>query len=46
MKQLNVRLPEELHEKLKVAAERDRRSLNAMIIVMIERGLAEGDRRP
>lgn len=36
---INLRLPEELHERLKRQAERDRRSLNAEILVLLERAL-------
>ena len=47
MKQINMRLPDEVHAKLAAMAEADRRSLNAMVIVLIEdadrkRGQAEG----
>jgi len=50
MKNINVRVPDYLHAQVKRAAERDRRSLNAEILWLIERGLeegaAEGDGRP
>jgi predicted HicB family RNase H-like nuclease len=36
----NVRVPPELHSKLKRAAEKDRRSVNSMALLLIERGLA------
>ena len=36
---MNLRLPDDLHAALKAAAEADRRSLNSMIIVMIEKTL-------
>ena len=39
MKQLNLRLPDDLHTALAAAAEADHRSLNSMIVVLIERGL-------
>jgi hypothetical protein len=39
MKQLNLRLPDDLHAALSAAAEADRRSLNSMVIVMIEEAL-------
>jgi len=45
MKNINVRFPEDLHEQIRQAAERDRRSVNAEILWLIERGLTreEGD---
>lgn len=36
MKQVNVRLPDDVHTKLAAMAEAERRSLNSMIIVLIE----------
>lgn len=36
MKQINVRLPDDVHAKLVALAEADRRPLNNMIIVLIE----------
>lgn len=36
MKNLNTRLPDEVHAALKTMAEQDHRSLNAMVIVLIE----------
>jgi predicted HicB family RNase H-like nuclease len=36
MKMLNTRLPDEIHAALEAIAEQDRRSLNTMIIVLIE----------
>jgi hypothetical protein len=44
MKHVNLRLPDDLHAALSAAAEADRRSLNSMIIVLIERGLPPVDR--
>jgi predicted HicB family RNase H-like nuclease len=41
-KHLNLRLPDDLHAVVKAAADRDRRSLNSMLVVLIERGLATG----
>ena len=38
-KNVNVRIPEELHALIKVSAETDRRSLNSQIIHLIEVGL-------
>jgi hypothetical protein len=47
MKQLQVRLPDELHTALKALAETDRRSLNAEIVVLLEQAVAErGHRAP
>jgi hypothetical protein len=37
MKQINLRLPDDVHESLKRLAQRERRSINAMIVVLIER---------
>ena len=37
MKQINVRLPDDVHAKLTAMAEAERRSLNSMIIVLVER---------
>lgn len=39
MKHVNLRLPDELHEALKAAAEADHRSINSMVIVLIEQRL-------
>jgi predicted HicB family RNase H-like nuclease len=36
---ITLRLPAPLHERLKAAAARERRSLNAQIAVYVERGL-------
>lgn len=46
MKQLNVRLPDELHEALKALAETEHRSLNAQIIAMLERDVKPGSFTP
>ena len=45
MKQLQVRLPDELHTALKTLAEQDRRSLNAEIVVLLEQATADRARR-
>ena len=45
MKQLQVRLPDELHATLKALAEADRRSLNAEIVVLLEQASKEHGRR-
>jgi predicted HicB family RNase H-like nuclease len=39
MKNVNVRVPDDLHARIKAAAETDRRSLNAEILWLIEQGL-------
>ena len=44
MKNLNLRIPDELHERFKEAAEHDRRSLNAEILWLAERGLNDDER--
>lgn len=38
---INLRLPRDLHTRLKEQAARDRRSLNAEIVWLLDRGLAE-----
>jgi hypothetical protein len=38
---LMVRLPEELHAQIKTLAEREYRSLNAQIIVLLRRALED-----
>jgi len=43
MKQINVRLPDDVHAKLAVLADADRRSLNSMVIVLIEEAARERD---
>jgi predicted HicB family RNase H-like nuclease len=43
MKHVNLRLPEDVHAKLAAMAEADRRSLNSMIIVLIEEADRERD---
>jgi predicted HicB family RNase H-like nuclease len=37
---ITFRLPDDLHTRLKAAAAREHRSLNAQIVVYVERGLA------
>ena len=44
-KRLLVRLPRELADQLTVIAERERRSLNAQIVYMLERAVASHQRR-
>lgn len=46
MKQLQVRIPEDLHEQAKQAAEDDRRSLNAELLWLIELGLKQREAQP
>lgn len=40
MKQINLRLPDDLHARVKEAAERDHRSINAQIMWLMEQALA------
>lgn len=40
-----VNLPDELHEQLKRVADQDRRSMNATIIVAVEKYVAERSQR-
>jgi hypothetical protein len=44
MKQLNVRLPDELHAALKTIADAERRSLNAEIVILLERAVEQAPR--
>lgn len=39
MKRFDLRLPDDLHERLAVLAERERRSIHAQILRLIEEGL-------
>jgi hypothetical protein len=41
MKSISVRIPDDLHARVKTASESDRRSLNAEILWLIERGLEQ-----
>jgi predicted HicB family RNase H-like nuclease len=41
MKHVSLRLPDDTHARLSAAAEADHRSINTMIVVLIERGLNE-----
>jgi predicted HicB family RNase H-like nuclease len=43
MKHINLRVPDDVHAALIAAAEADRRSMNTMIIVMIEEALRRRD---
>ena len=40
MKHVNLRVPDDLHARVKAASDADRRSLNAEILWLIEQGLA------
>jgi hypothetical protein len=46
MKRSWLRLPDELHEKIKAAAARERRSLHNQIVCLLERALAEQTSQP
>lgn len=46
MKTLNLRLPDELHERLKAAAETDRRSINNFLINLLEKSCPRLDATP
>lgn len=43
MKQISLRLPDELHARLKAEAERNRRSLHAEILWRLEQGTSAGE---
>ncbi|MFJ6837175.1 YlcI/YnfO family protein [Streptomyces sp. NPDC091209] len=45
MKHVNLRLPDDLHEQAKTAAEADDRSLNSWLISLVRRAVADGERR-
>ena len=45
MRQLGIRLPDDLYAWLAALAERERRSLNAQLIVVIEAAKAEAERK-
>lgn len=38
-KNINIRIPDDLHAIIKASAEKDRRSLNSQIIWLLETGL-------
>jgi hypothetical protein len=44
MIRITLRLPDDLHAQVTAAAERDRRSLNAEILYLIEKGLSDDGR--
>jgi hypothetical protein len=41
MKQLYIRLPDELHEHLVKLAEKERRSLNAQVVYLLEHAVQQ-----
>ncbi|HXF03576.1 MAG TPA: Arc family DNA-binding protein [Arthrobacter sp.] len=43
MKNFNMRLPDEIHERLVKAAAADKRSAHAEVLLFIEKGLDERD---
>jgi len=45
MKQLNVRLPDELHAQVKTIAAADNRSINSELIVLLTEAIKERERR-
>ena len=44
-KNINIRIPDELHALIKTSADADHRSLNSQIIWLLEAGLASRDKR-
>ncbi|MET9411103.1 YlcI/YnfO family protein [Streptomyces sp. NPDC002935] len=45
MKHVNLRLPDDLHEQAKTAAEADDRSLNSWLVSLVRRAVADGEHR-
>ncbi|MEV0220591.1 YlcI/YnfO family protein [Streptomyces sp. NPDC050704] len=45
MKHVNLRIPDDLHELAKAAAEADDRSLNSWLVSLVRRAVADGERR-
>jgi predicted HicB family RNase H-like nuclease len=45
IKNVNVRIPEDLHALIKASAETDHRSLNSQMIWLLEAGLAVRDEK-
>lgn len=43
--QVRIRLPDDVHDRLKRMAEQERRSMNAMTLVIIEKALAEANQK-
>ncbi len=46
MKNVNIRFPDDLHAKVKVAAGQDHRSFNAEVLWLIEQALRDPKARP
>lgn len=44
-KKLTIRIPEELHEKLTHLAQKDTRSLNAELIVLLKEAVEQRERK-
>ncbi len=44
-KKLLLRMPSKLHEQIRLLAERNRRSVNAQILILIERGIRADRKR-
>jgi hypothetical protein len=45
IREMKVRLPAALHQRLRLAAERDHRSMHQQMLAYIERGLDQDERR-
>ena len=45
VKQISLRLPDDMHERLKATSERDRRSLHAEILWRLERDLKRDEEK-
>ncbi len=43
VKNVSVRFPEDLYEKIRQSAEHDRRSINSQILALVEAGLKTRD---
>lgn len=41
VKQIGLRLPDDLHDQVKEAADRDRRSIHSEVLWLIEQALAQ-----
>ena len=46
MKHVNLRLPDDLHERAKAAAAADDRSLNSWLIAVVRRAVADSGSQP
>lgn len=44
-KNINIRIPDELHALIKMSADTDHRSLNSQIVWLLEAGLASRDKK-